>query len=282
MRKRILITGASGFVGSQVVRFLENENVDIVLIIREKQKILFKNVKNVQEIITTADLFCETEKWWENILKNIDTIIHIAWYVEPGRYLNSIKNIECLHGTLTIAKAAISAKVRRFIGIGTCFEYEFSDQILTPENNLRPSTPYAATKLATYWALSQILPLQSVEFVWCRLFYLYGEGENLERLIPYIKNKIIKDEPVELTNGNQIRDYIDVKEAGNLIGKVALSDFQGAINICSGVPVSIRSMAEKIAKEYNKIELLKFGARSENLTDPQYVVGDASNLVSFK
>jgi nucleoside-diphosphate-sugar epimerase len=282
MKRRILITGASGFVGRQVINSLENENVDITIVIRGEKNNIFINNKNIKKIITTNNLFVESEKWWEDILTKIDTIIHLAWYVETKDYLQSIKNIECLQGTISIAKAAISTGVSRFIGIGTCFEYEFNNEIISTETNLKPNTPYAASKAATFLALSQLLPSQSIEFAWCRLFYLYGEGEKPERLVPYIKNKISKGETVELTSGNQIRDYLDVKEAGYLITKVALGSLQGPINICSGVPVSIRSFAEKIAEEFNQKKLLKFGARPENKTDPMYIVGDAENINKFK
>lgn len=282
MKRRILITGASGFVGRQVINSLENENVDIIIVIRGEKNNLFINNKNIKKIITTNNLFVESEKWWEDILTKIDTIIHLAWYVETKDYLQSIKNIECLQGTISIAKAAISTGVSRFIGIGTCFEYEFNNEIISTETNLKPNTPYAASKAATFLALSQLLPSQSIEFAWCRLFNLYGEGEKPERLVPYIKNKISKGEAVELTSGNQIRDYLDVKEAGYLITKVALGSLQGPINICSGVPVSIRSFAEKIAEEFNQKKLLKFGARPENKTDPMYIVGDAENINKFK
>jgi len=273
MKRRILITGASGFVGRQVINSLENENVDITIVIRGEKNNLFFNNKNIKKIITTNNLFVESEKWWEDILTKIDTIIHLAWYVEHKDYLQSIKNIECMQGTINIAKVAISAGVRRFIGIGTCFEYEFNNEIITTETNLKPTTPYAAAKAATFLALSQLLPSQSIEFAWCRLFYLYGEGEKPERLVPYIKNKMSKGEVVELTSGNQIRDYLDVKEAGSMITKVALGCLQGPINICSGVPVSIRTLAEKIADEYGKRDLLKFGIKPSNITDPEYVVG---------
>jgi len=282
MNKRILITGGSGFVGRQVINSLENENVDITIVIRGEKNNIFDKNKNIKKIIITNNLFVESEKWFKDVLNNIDIIIHLAWYVEPKDYLQSIKNIECMQGTINIAKVAISAGVRRFIGIGTCFEYEFNNEIITTETNLKPTTPYAAAKAATFLALSQLLPSQSIEFAWCRLFYLYGEGEKPERLVPYIKNKMSKGEVVELTSGNQIRDYLDVKEAGSLITKVALGSLQGPINICSGVPVSIRSFAEKIAEEFNQIKLLKFGARPENKTDPIYVVGDAENINKFK
>ena len=109
-----------------------------------------------------------------------------------------------------LRKAAAEAKVRRFVGIGTCFEYDLSAGHLSVETALRPSTPYAEAKAAAFAELSRLLPQQGVEFAWCRLFYLYGEGEDERRLVPYLRGKLMAGEPAELTSGKQIRDYLDV------------------------------------------------------------------------
>src|SRR6185312_10194114 len=101
----------------------------------------------------------------------------------------------------------------------------------------------------------------------------YGEHEDARRLVPYLRSKLAAGEPAELGIGKQIRDYLDVREAGRMIAGAALSDTQGPMNICSGVPVTIREIAERIADEYGRRDLLHFGARPENLTDPPCVVG---------
>jgi nucleoside-diphosphate-sugar epimerase len=78
---------------------------------------------------------------------------------------------------------------------------------------------------------------------------------------------------VELTSGSQVRDFLDVREAGEMIVQSAMSDIQGAVNICSGIGITVRELAEKIADEYGRRDLLKFGARRENQMDPKFVVG---------
>ncbi len=172
-----------------------------------------------------------------------------------------------------MAKGLAKAGVRRFIGIGTCFEYDLTSGILTIDTPLKPLSPYADAKAALYLALSHWLSMQSVEFVWCRLFYLYGEGEDPRRLVPYLRSKLAKGEPAELTSGNQIRDFLDVAEAGKLIAETALSDKVGVKNICSGIPTTVRQLAEKIADEFGRRDLLIFGVRPNNIVDPPCVVG---------
>jgi nucleoside-diphosphate-sugar epimerase len=273
MKKRLLVTGATGFVGRQILDYFLTQDVCLTVIVREGKQSVFANNPLVQNVITTKDLFAETSEWWANVMKDIDTVIHVAWYAEPGFYLQSPKNLDCLQGTLSMAKGAAQAGLKRFVGIGTCFEYDLSYGILSIETPLKPLTPYAGAKAAAYMSLSQVLPAHGVEFVWCRLFYLYGKGEDARRLVPYLREKFSAGERADLTSGNQIRDYIDVSEAGRLIGAAALSEVQGAANICSGIPITIKQLAENIADEYGRRDLLNFGARSDNLIDPPCVVG---------
>jgi nucleoside-diphosphate-sugar epimerase len=273
MRKRILLTGVTGFVGRHVLRNLVMQDVRLTVIVRNGKEMDFINNHRIESVITTSDLFSESLEWWSHNLQGIDTVIHLAWYAEPGQYLFSSKNIDCLQGTLIIAKAAMQAEVKRFIGIGTCFEYDLSLGFLSNDTPLKPLTPYAGSKAAAYMALSQLLPSQSVEFAWCRLFYLYGEGEDSRRLVPYLRTKLAIGEPAELTSGNQIRDFLDVSEAGRMIADVVFSKIQGPINICSGIPVTLKQLAEKIADEYGRRDLLNFGARVDDLFNPSIIVG---------
>lgn len=267
------MTGANGFVGHQVLCSLADRQVQVRVVVREGSQDQLKNGVAFEEIITTQDLFAESVDWWTNACRGVDSVIHVAWFAEPGEYLQSSKNLDCLIGSINIAKAAHQAGVRRFVGIGSCFEYDLTAGELSVETPLKPSTLYAAAKAATFLTLSQWLPSQGIEFLWCRLFYLYGEREDPRRLVPYLRAMLAAGKPAELTSGSQIRDFIDVTEAGQMIVDSALGDRHGAINICSGVPVTVRALAEKIADEYGRRDLLKFGARPDNLVDPPCVVG---------
>ena len=273
MKKRVLITGATGFVGRQVLKCLATQDVNLTVIVRNDKQSLLTNYPSVETVIVTPNLFAETAEWWENVLQDIDTVIHVAWYAEPGLYLQSSKNLDCLQGTLSMAKGAVQAGVRRFVGIGTCFEYDLSHGMLSIETPLNPLTPYAAAKAATYIALSQWFYEHDIDFLWCRLFYLYGDGEDSRRLVPYLREKLSSGEPVELTSGMQTRDFIDVSEAGRLIVEAAMGKVQGPINICSGIAITVKQLAEKIANEYGRIDLLRFGVRPDNFFDPKCVVG---------
>lgn len=269
---KILITGATGFVGRNVLRHLAGQGREIRVITRVGKSEQVLDTADA-EIIETHSLFAEDEQWWLNAFSGVDSVIHLAWYVEPGKYLTAAENLDCLAGTLTMAKAAPAAGVRRFTGMGTCFEYDVSVGTLSTRTPLMPLTPYAAAKAAAYLALSQWLPQQGVEFAWCRLFYLYGEGEDERRFVPYLRKSLQSGRRADLTDGNQVRDFMDVRDAATRICDVALGDVNGAVNVCSGIPITVRNFAENIADEYGRRDLLNFGARSHNLMDPPYIVG---------
>lgn len=272
MTRRVLLTGASGFVGRQVLAALQRAGAEVRLVLRAGTADRLA-AGAPQDRVSTPDLFAESAAWWQEACNGIDTVIHAAWYAEPGKYLQSPLNMDCLQGTLQLARGAAQAGVRRFVGVGTCFEYDMRGGYLSVDTPLLPTTPYAGAKAAAWMSLANWLPTQNVEFAWCRLFYLYGEGEDARRLVPYLRARLAAGQPAELTSGNQIRDFLDVAQAGALIADTALGGRSGAVNICSGKPVTVREMAEGIAKEYGRPDLLQFGVRPDNITDPPCVVG---------
>jgi dTDP-6-deoxy-L-talose 4-dehydrogenase (NAD+) len=267
----ILLTGATGFVGRLVHRALCARGAKVRVVIRtgSESRLAFAT----ESVVATPDVFAEKAAWWTAACRGVDVVVHAAWYAEPGVYLQSPKNEACLAGTLELARGASAAKVRRFVGVGTCFEYDISDRPLTTQSPLRPLTPYAVAKVQAFRALSELLPSRGVAFAWCRLFYLYGEGEDARRLVPTLRRRLAAGEPVDMTSGEQVRDFIDVAEAGAMIADAALGDVAGPVNICSGVPITIRALAERIADEYGRRDLLRFGARPDNAFDPPHIVG---------
>ena len=272
MKTRVLVTGATGFVGRHILATLLKAGVELRLVVRDGSETRLPKPCEA-EIIFTADLFKESAEWWATACQGVNIVIHAAWYAETGVYMKSPKNLDCLEGTLQLAAGCAEAGVQRFIGIGSCSEYDMSAGYLSVDTPLRPTTPYGGAKAAAFLALSTILPQQGISFAWARLFYLYGEGEDGRRLVPYLHSRLAAGEPAELTSGSQIRDYLDVADAGAEIARLALGTANGAFNICSGEALTVRELAERIADEYGRRDLLRFGARADNPFDPPCVVG---------
>ena len=274
----VLVTGGTGFVGRQVMRRLAELDVEVRLVRRGADSLEISGAR-IESEVRTSDLFAEDASWWARVSSGVDTAIHLAWYAEPGKYQQSPRNIDCVRGTLAMAQGFIAAGGRRFIGIGSCAEYELGQGDLSIGTPLRPDTPYAGAKAATYMALSTWLRNEKVDFAWCRLFYMYGEGEDERRLVPHLRFRLAAGQPAELTAGTQVRDFLDVRDAGATIAAVALGDATGAYNVCSGIPMTVRELAERIADEYGRRDLLRFGVRPENVFDPPRMVGIPGQLL---
>lgn len=270
--KNILVTGASGYVGSKVVQALSKLNMNIFPVCRPGKENSFNDIINIKKIISSNDIFNEDEDWWAKQCEGVDIIIHVAWYMEQG-HKQSHKNIDCLMGSLNLVKGAARSKVKRFVGIGTCFEYDLSLGLLSIDSPLKPSSHYGATKAALYIFLSEWLPERSIEFTWCRLFSLFGDINNDRMLDSYIHKQLQKGQKAELTSGKQTRDFLDVKLAGKFIADIAIGSKLGPVNVCSGVPLTVKEFALQIAKKYNRIDLIEFNVRKENIVDPPYVLG---------
>jgi nucleoside-diphosphate-sugar epimerase len=270
----IALTGATGFVGRQVLRSLTERGQRVRAIVRHPEKLSSVGKSDLVEVAETGDLFEESPARLKELLGGVDTLVHSAWYAEPGSYLTSERNITCLKGTLELARSFSAVGGTKFVGIGSCAEYQPSTDVLTVDSPLAPQSLYAATKVASYNILSHLFAKTNISFAWTRLFYLYGEGEDIHRLVPYVTMQLLAGEEVLLTDGQQVRDYLDVAEAGRLIADVAVGSQQGAVNICSGEGVTVREFVESIADQFGRRDLLRFGARASNLFDPPFVVGE--------
>ena len=273
LMKHILLTGASGFVGRQIAKALIDRAHHVTLVMRpaglEKSGLLGENISAIE----TRDVFGEDFVWWCRQLEGIDTVIHSAWYVEPGKYLDSPINIDCVAGTLPLAEACVEAGVGQFIGIGTCFEYHLPNGAIDENARVGPVTLYAAAKLALFYQLQRRFAGTQTALTWARLFYLHGEGENPARLFPTLHRKLSSGEPMHLSSGDKTRDFLDVRDAGRLIAALAETGQAGIANICSGKAVTIRQVAEQIADLYGRRDLLEFGTATVHPRDPETVVG---------
>jgi dTDP-6-deoxy-L-talose 4-dehydrogenase (NAD+) len=144
--------------------------------------------------------------------------------------------------------------------------------VLSIDAKLNPKFLYSACKASVYFILEQIFK-NKIEFLWCRLFFLYGPGEHKNRLFACLHENLKNSKQALLTDGVQVRDYLDVRLAAKDLVSLAFSNKKGVFNICSGVGQSIRHFAQKIADQYGKQELLIFGAIPNKSDDPKEIVG---------
>ena len=248
---KVLLTGATGFIGSHVARALTGH--EVVTLDRPQHDLLAPDFRPPSSVF--------------------DVCIHLAWYVEPGKYLESPLNEQWVDASLHLAR---TIRCRRFVGAGTCFEYLPSNAPLHEFSPTGPRTFYAQSKLKLFEALQRL----DLEVAWLRFFYQYGPGEDARRLMPHVINSLLRNEPCKLTPGEQVRDFLHVEDVAGAVCAVAKSQLTGAVNIGSGQPVTVREIAQSIGEIIGKSELVQLGARPYAPGDPMYIVADNTKLRS--
>jgi len=271
MKVTILLTGATGFIGERVLKLLLKRDINLVVVVRKNSLKFPLNIRSRDKIILTDDLFLEDESWWGEVCLGVDIILHLAWFTEHKTYLESQRNIDCLHGSINLAKGAVKAGVKKFIAIGTCLEYQNSNEQLTIFSPLKPESLYAKCKAELYNYLKIYFYNSKISFTWCRLFFIYGEGEPPGKLHSYVKNSLMLKKNILLDDGDAVRDYLDVGIAAKKIVNASMGEFQGPLNICSGQGLVISELVYSIALSMGADKsLINFKNRNIN---PQKIWG---------
>lgn len=209
-----------------------------------------------------------------------DACFHFAWYAVPGLYLHSTENLAAMEASVFLAQRLASMGCRRFVGVGTCFEYAMRDERLTESDATGPRSVYAASKLAFELLLEQIAQAAGMRWLWARVFYQYGPYEDPRRLVPTVILALLAGREALLTSGEQQRDFLHVEDVASAIGTAAQSSLDGVVNIGSGVPVRVAEMASKIGAMVGRPALVRLGARPNDPNDPAFVCADSSRLRS--
>jgi len=275
---KVTITGVGGFVGARLARELlsrghEVRGVDHPAADRRRIRSMLKDIDFV-----SVDLLQAGVEGWTSLLEGVDGCIHCAWVATPGKYLSTPENVDWLEATLDLYRAMPSTSCNRLLGIGTCFEYDARQGYLSESTPLTPESLYAACKASAFVVGSQYLPKYQRNFAWARLFYLFGEEEAPNRLVPDIINKLLLDQPVALTEGKQARDFMYIGDTARALADIYEKRVCGVVNVGSGVATTVRQLAESIASCMGKEGLLRFGTRPDNHCDPAKIVANIAKL----
>lgn len=178
--------------------------------------------------------------------KDSYAVVHSAWHVVPCGYADAAENLKCPTVSLSLAQGALAAGVPKFVGIGRSAGYDLSIVPATIEKPLQPESLYPASKVAMFHVLSNLFRAGTIQFVWARVFYLYGEGEHPQRMFSYLRERFSKGLPAHVSDGTQIRDYLDVKVAAGEAAAMLEYPREGPVNVFPGQGISIWEFAEKL------------------------------------
>lgn len=277
---KVLVTGASGFVGNHVVQYLLAQNHTVVATSRDEAKAQqydwYEKVKyipfDISNFSTNANLFTH--------FGEPDVLIHLAWDGLPN-FLDTIHIDKNLFSHYQFLKNYVESGGNHIVITGTCLEYGMQSGSL--DENLIP-LPDCAYAVAKDSLRRFIVELQkkytALTFQWMRLFYMYGEGQYSKAILPQLEAAVKKGDTVfNMSGGEQLRDYLPIHTVAEYISKVALQkDIGGIINCCNGTPISVRKFVEDFIKINNYAIDLNLGYYPYPAYEPMAFWGDKNKI----
>ena len=270
---RVLVTGATGFIGRHALGPLARAGHELHAVTTRDHVASEEPVTwHRADLLQAVDVVAELEP---------ELLVHLAWYVEPGRFWTSPLNVRWVEASLAALRAFADAGGRRAVIAGTSAEYDWraaDDRCHEERTPLRPATLYGAAKHALHSVAARYGEQAGFELAWGRIFFVYGPGEPDGRLVPSVGRGLLAGEPVPTTRGDQVRDFMHVEDVAAAFAALADSSVTGAVNVASGEPVAVREVVDGLADAAGRPDLPQPGALPDREGDPPRLVADATRL----
>lgn len=241
--KEVLVTGHTGFIGTAVVQELLSRGWHVTGISRERELSACGGLRQVKIDLLNRDAVSEFFRG-----HSFEALIHLAWYIGPKCHVHDV-NMSWLEASLHLLRCFQQSGGRVFQGCGTVSEYDFSWGYLSEDRTpLANGSLHGACKAALYGTARAFCARHGMVFKWPRPFNLYGPNERTSRLMPCVILSALRGEDIRVSDCRQMLDYLYVGDTAGGIVDIFESDATDAVNVCSGTPVQLRSVVERIAE----------------------------------
>lgn len=277
--KKILVTGATGFIGNYVIKELLGKGHKVIATSTSGKKAMlyewYDKVKfipfDLNDISYEQDIYA--------FFDNPDKLIHLAWEGLPN-YKSAFHLEENLPKQYNFLKNLVMNGLNDITVTGTCFEYGMQEGGLSEGLPAMPSNAYAIAKDKLRILLTELKNDHHFRLNWIRLFYMYGKGQSPNSLLSQLQSAIDRGDTVfNMSPGDQLRDYLEVRKVAEYIVAIAMqNDEAGIINCCSGKPIQVKQLVEDYLKERNASIELNLGYYPYSDIEPRNFWGDIKKL----
>ena len=274
--RRILVTGAAGFLGRHCNAALADAGAQPIAFVRGLPD-LPAGVETVR-----GDMLEPASRQAALDAAEAEVLIHFAWHSDPRDRWRTPANLDWIAASLALAQEFSARRGKRFVFVGSCAEYAWTCEHLSENfTPLRPATLYGAAKAATGMALSAAAEALGLSVAWPRVFFCYGPGEPRGRLVPDLIAGLTRGERVACTDGEQRRDFMHAADIGRAVAEIALSDWQGPINVATGEAIAVKQLIGEVAQVLGRPDLVDLGAIPRSPSDPPLLEANIAALREF-
>ena len=269
---KILLTGASGFVGRHVLACLLRQGLEVAVVGRSRP------LGYSQEFIFSDLLESDAGA---NVIREARAshLIHLAWYAEHGQYWTSPLNLRWVDASIRLIEAFCESGGRQVVAAGTCAEYDWSNgYCLEDVSPLVPATLYGVSKDATRRLVSHICSAHGIALAWGRIFLPFGPGEDERRLIPSLVRVFMDQSQPFGVNAQAYRDLLHVDDVASAIAQLLLTNSVGSYNISSGQPTRISDVVRWMGNVSGKDPDIVLNLATERPNEPLMLIGDNRKL----
>lgn len=284
--KRCLVTGATGFIGSNLVKRLVEEGYDVYALIRPNSCSGIERLKDAKEVkyivSNPKDIFNKYE------LPQLDVCFNLAAY---GVNYDNQDVYEMIDGNIKYLMEVIDFvsknNTKLLVHTGSCFEYGLGKEgiSISEDSRLKPQSLYSASKTAATVLGNIYAKNKNVNMITLRPFGVYGPGEAEYRFIPQLIKAALNNEELYMTEGEQIRDYLYIDDLVDVYIKISNSpkiERYGIYNVCSGKAIKIKEFIDIICEltQCNKGNF-KLGKLDYRKDEVMYFVGNNKKIMNL-